>query len=52
MISFRWAYKFFRIHGNGIRESLIRAWLLRKGNQVSIYPTGESVIKEIKDENM
>lgn len=48
MISFRWAYRFFRIHGNGRIESLKKALLLRKGHQVSIYPLGESVIREEK----
>ena len=46
MSSYRWAYRFFRMNGNGIRESLIRAFLLRTGHQVSIYPLGESVIRD------
>ena len=47
--SFRWAYRFFRIHGNGRISSLKKAFLLRKGHQVSIYPLGKSVISEIRD---
>ena len=47
----KWAYRFFRMHGNGRIESLKKAFLLKKGHQVGIYPLGESVIREVKDDN-
>ena len=56
MISFRtryglrWGYRFFRTNGNGVIRSLIKACLLRKGRTIKVYPSGDSVVSEIRDD--
>lgn len=45
----KWSYRFFRGNGNGVIRSLVKAFMLKRGRTIKIYPFSDSVIREIKE---